>query len=157
MKRRVTLYEMARLALFAAVLAVMSPVAAAPADKPAAAQPAVAEPATPPPPPRSVFNMPSSPKEGRDPFFPTSTRPYEVISAATNHGGDLSGLSIKGFSGTANRRFVIINNHTFGVGDEEDITTSQGRIHVHCLEINGGTVLIEANGERRELTYGGAP
>jgi hypothetical protein len=106
---------------------------------------------------RSIFNLPSNSKEGRDPFFPNSTRPYENAVAALPQKADVSSLVLRGFSGPPDHRFVIINNHTFGVGDEEDVITSEGRIHVRCLEIKGNTVTIEINGERHELSYSANP
>jgi hypothetical protein len=103
--------------------------------------------------PRSVFVLPTNPSEGRDPFFPGSTRPYEAATAARPQAGDVSSLMLKGISGPPNRRLVIINNHTFGVGDEEDLVTPQGRIHIRCVEIKARSVVIESGGQRHELTY----
>ena len=119
------------------------PVAAAPV-----AQPAVPEVVS-----RSVFVIPANPKEGRDPFFPNSTRSYETVSAARPHAGDVSSLVLKGISGPPNHRLVIINNHTFGVGDEENLVTPQGPIHIRCLEIKASSVVIESSGQRHELNY----
>jgi hypothetical protein len=102
---------------------------------------------------RSTFNFPNNSNEGRDPFFPASMRPYENAIAAAPQKADVSSLVLRGFSGPPEHRFVIINNHTFGVGDEEDVITSQGRIHIHCLDIKGNTVIIEVDGERHELSY----
>jgi hypothetical protein len=102
---------------------------------------------------RSVFILPASMSEGRDPFFPNSLRPYANANPVPARGADLTSLTINGFSGQADHRLVIINNHTFAVGDEEDVITSQGRIHVRCLEIKDNSVLIEAEGHRQELTY----
>ncbi len=45
---------------------------------------------------KSVFLLPSNPNEGRDPFFPNSTRPYEDI--ISKHAVDVTSLEIKGFS-----------------------------------------------------------
>ena len=104
-----------------------------------------------PAPIRSVFIIPASPHDGRDPFFPESTRPYEA--AITSHVQQVINLVVKGISGTAGDRLVIINNHTFGVGDESDVLTSGGRVHVRCLEITANGVVIEANNQRRELNF----
>lgn len=101
----------------------------------------------------SIFIVPSSPREGRDPFFPNSTRPYKTAVAAVSHSADLSALAIKGFSGSVDHRFVIINNHTFAPGDEGDVITSGGRIHINCVEIKTSSVVIEIGGERHELFY----
>jgi hypothetical protein len=50
---------------------------------------------------------------------------------------------------------VIINNVTFGEGDEQMVTTAAGRAQVRCLEIRSQeqTVRIEINGQRRELKF----
>ncbi len=102
-------------------------------------------------PPASVFVQPENPHQGRDPFYPESTRPYANAVAA--HTAPISTLIIKGFSGTADDRTVIINNHSFAVGDEGDVTTPAGRVHVHCLLIKANSVIIEADHQRRELEF----
>jgi hypothetical protein len=103
--------------------------------------------------PRSVFILPSNPKEGRDPFFPDSTRPYEIAAAANPQVADITSLVLRGFSGLMDHRLVIINNHTFSAGDEGDVITSTGRIHLTCIEIKTNSVVIEVGGQRRELFY----
>ena len=104
-------------------------------------------------PAKSVFILPANAKEGRDPFFPESTRTFDAAVAA-NKTVEISALNIKGFSGTPGHRFVIINNHTFGSGDEGDVRTATGRIHIRCTEIRSDTVIIEVNGQRREMHLG---
>jgi hypothetical protein len=104
--------------------------------------------------PRSVFVVPKTPNEGRDPFFPTSARPYEVkTQAVQTHFADISSLVLKGVSGPLDHRLAIINNRTLAVGDEQDITTSQGRLHIRCVEIKNNSVVLEIGGERHELKY----
>ena len=100
----------------------------------------------------SVFVLPSNPHEGRDPFYPESTRPYASAAVATNVVA-VDTLIIRGFSGTSDDRTVIINNHSFGVGDEGDVTTPAGRVHLRCLAIKANSVVIEANHQRRELSF----
>ncbi len=102
---------------------------------------------------RSIFILPSNPREGRDPFFPDSTRPYKIAVAANPRVADVSSLVVKGFSGSMNRRLVIINNHTFAAGDEGDVVTPDGRIHLSCIEIRTNSVVIEVGGQRHELFY----
>jgi hypothetical protein len=104
---------------------------------------------------RSVFVLPTNPKEGRDPFFPNSTRPYE--DAASKNPGDLSSLVLRGISGSVDHRLVIINNHTFGVGDEGDVITPHSRIHIRCVEIKDNSVVVESGGQRHELSYVSSP
>jgi len=106
---------------------------------------------------RSIFILPSNPKEGRDPFFPNSSRSYEAVAAANARAGDVTSLVLKGFSGSKNHRLVIINNHTFAAGDTGDVITSDGRIHLRCIEIKNNSVVIEAGGQRHELIYSNKP
>jgi hypothetical protein len=101
---------------------------------------------------RSVFVIPATPQEGRDPFFPDSTRTHEE-SGVSNRSAAISALVIRGFSGPQNHRLVIINNHTFGVGDEGDVKTSGGRVHLRCTEIRANSVIIEISGMKRELNF----
>ena len=65
----------------------------------------------------------------------------------------MTSLVVKGFSGSMDHRLVIINNHTFAVGDEGDVVTSAGRIHLNCIEIKTNSVVIEVGGQRHELFY----
>jgi len=100
----------------------------------------------------SVFILPTSPAAGRDPFFPQSNRTYETAGTITNRNVEVTALVLKGFSGSPDHRLVIINNHTFAAGDAGDVTTSQGRIHVRCVEIKSRSVVIEVDGQYHELT-----
>ncbi len=106
-------------------------------------------------PAESVFIMPTSPEEGRDPFFPNSTRPYDAFIA--KRAVDVTSLEIKGFSEINGRRYVIINNHTFAAGDQGDVTTPQGRIHVRCLNVGTNSVLVESGGVRHVLKFSDGP
>lgn len=102
----------------------------------------------------SVFTLPAAPSDGRDPFFPNSTRPYEQ-SILKHHHVDVTSLQIKGFSEIAGRRYVIINNHTFGEGDEGDVLTPEGRIHIRCLSVGANSVLVESGGAQHILNFSG--
>jgi len=108
-------------------------------------------------PPHSAFTIPADTKEGRDPFFPDSTRPYEAAAAANPKVADVTSLVLKGFSGSLNNRLVIINNHTFAAGDEGDVITPVGRIHLTCIEVKTNSVVIEVGGQRHELFYANQP
>ena len=135
--------------MLAAMFAAASPVAAGSAATPVPAAPQM---------PRSVFTQPKNPKEGRDPFFPNSTRPYEGIPVpGVKNVTDFSALVIKGFSGVAPNQLVIINDVTFGVGDDREVRTSEGRIRIHCVGINGSSAVVEMNGQQHTLQYGGKP
>jgi hypothetical protein len=105
---------------------------------------------------RSTFVMPANPNEGHDPFFPDSLRPYQSM-VVNNHTAGITSLVFKGVSGPPGHQLVIINNHTFGAGDEGDVTTSQGRIHVRCVEIRDDSVVVESGGQRVILNYSNNP
>jgi hypothetical protein len=107
--------------------------------------------------PRSNFNIPASPKEGCDPFFPGSMRPYATAVVASAQSSDLTALRLNGISGMPNHRLAIINDVTFGVGDEAEVRTAQGRIRIHCVGITENTVVIESDGQRQELHYEDKP
>jgi hypothetical protein len=102
--------------------------------------------------PKSLFVMPDKPQEGRDPFFPNSMRPYEAAMAANRHSAAVGSLELRGFSGDLLHRLVIINNHTFAEGDEQYVITAAGRIQVRCIRINPTSAIIEADGQRVELS-----
>ena len=104
------------------------------------------------PAPRSVFVLPANPGEGRDPFFPKSNRPYESATPATNNVVEVTALVVKGISGAADHRLVIINTTTFAAGDTADVFTEQGRIRVHCVEIKPRSVVVEIAGHYHELS-----
>jgi hypothetical protein len=106
---------------------------------------------------RSVFNQPANPQEGCDPFFPNSNRPYESLTPVVSAAGDLSMLVMQGISGAPGHRLVIINNVTFGVGDDSEVHTPQGSVHVQCVEINSDSAVIEVGGQRHTLHYDDKP
>ena len=124
----------------------------------AAISPAIASetnepPATLPPAQRSIFNQPASPKDGRDPFFPSSMRLFASAVVPTSKTKDLSSLVIRGKSGPLDHPLVIINDVTFAEGDDRDVIIPDGRIHIHCVKIIGDLVVIEANGQRHQLRF----
>ena len=109
---------------------------------------------------QSVFVNPTNPSEGRDPFFPGSTRPYNSNPQSQIRGPSLAELSLRSILGTPPHVFAIINNHTFARGDDGDITTKSGqRLHVTCVDINAnaGTATVEANGMSEVLHLSGTP
>jgi hypothetical protein len=147
MKRRINSCKSAMAAGLSVALVMVLPAAAAPTAQPVAPETVS----------RSVFVIPANPKDGRDPFFPNSNRPYEVTQLGQPRVGDITALVLKGISGPPDRRLAIINNRTLGVGDEQDLVTSQGRIHIRCIEIKDNSVVIESAGQRYELKYATNP
>lgn len=105
--------------------------------------------------PRSEFVLPTKASDGRDPFFPlsarinVSTKPEkttEVPQPAT------VAMTLKGIArGVGTKRYALINDKTFTVGDEHEVLVSNSRVRVHCIEIKEDSVIIEINGARQEL------
>jgi hypothetical protein len=109
---------------------------------------------------QSAFVNPNNPSEGRDPFFPASTRLYISNPQSQIRGPALTDLTLKSILGTVPRVFAIINNHTFAPGDDGDVTTKSGqRLHIHCVDINpeAGTATVEAGGTSEVLHLSGGP
>lgn len=104
-----------------------------------------------PPVPQAVFNMPKSPKEGQDPFFPGSARLFGAVTTKTNASSSATALALKAVAGSPGHRFATINNIVFAEGEEREVSIAGGRIKVRCVEIQDEAVVIEANGARRTL------
>jgi hypothetical protein len=116
-----------------------------------------------PPIPRSVFEMPASPKDGHDPFYPDSTRLFankETRTSTSNAPTVAVQFALKGLAGQANARFATILPVGGGMparaidlaeGDEAQVVTPKGRMKVRCVEIKDESVVIEVAGVQREL------
>jgi hypothetical protein len=121
-----------------------------------------AEPASPETAPKSTFVMPNSPKDGRDPFFPNSMRPYESNPDAKKVDNSMLHTLRVGsiMNAGGGRLLAIINNHAFAPGDEGTVINDNGqRINIRCLEIDpkANTVTIESNGARATLSFSDKP
>jgi hypothetical protein len=105
--------------------------------------------------PKSVFIIPTTPQEGKDPFFPLSTRLFSVPVVVTTNVHSTApviiDLKLNGISGTADHRLAIINNHTFGADEEGVVSTPSGRVSIRCLEIKPDSVRVLVNGQERIL------
>jgi hypothetical protein len=106
--------------------------------------------------PRAEFQLPRKYADGRDPFFPNSTRPYasETVQAAPTKISEPDvDFILKGISGTTEQPLAIINTTTFTTGEENEIIFKTRRIKIRCIEINmtAGNCLIEYGGTRRQL------
>jgi hypothetical protein len=106
--------------------------------------------------PKSVFIIPTTSAEGKDPFFPLSKRfdpPPPVVTATTTNvpTNIVVQLDLKGISGAVNRRLAIINNQTFAIGEEGEVAVNAGRVRVVCKEIKDDSVLVLVNGQERTL------
>jgi hypothetical protein len=102
--------------------------------------------------PMSIFVIPATAQEGKDPFFPQSTRlhPAPPVTGATPP-PTVPELVLKGVSGSANRRLAIINNRTFARGEEGDVMWNGTRVRVKCTEIESDSVQVTVNGQVKVL------
>ena len=103
---------------------------------------------------RSTFVMPTTSREGKDPFFPKSDRPHRSgIKTGPTNSVVVAELTVNGFSGTSEKPLVIINNVTFGIGDELDVPFKGRKFRVRCTEVNitEGLVRVQIGSETREL------
>jgi hypothetical protein len=102
--------------------------------------------------PKSVFVIPTSSEEGKDPFFPQSTRlrPVQRV-VSSNLPPVVAELELKGVSGTANRRLAIINNRTFEAGEEGDVMCNGLRVRIKCLKIDPSSAQVFVDGKERTL------
>jgi hypothetical protein len=124
-----------------------TPPAAAAHPKAAPAEPEV---------PLSLFVNPATPQDGKDPFFPQSTRRIKVkqVTTTTNMAPSVATaeLELKGISGSLDHLLAIINNRTFETGEEGTVATNVGRVRLICKEIRSDSVRVLLNGTERTLT-----
>jgi hypothetical protein len=104
--------------------------------------------------PKSVFIVPTKPEQGRDPFFPNSERSVAMKKTpAAEQGSATAALVFNGISGAQDRRFAMINGHTFAEGEEAPVNTPSGRVEVRLIELKGEIAVVEVGGHRRELRF----
>ncbi len=108
--------------------------------------------------PQSVFAIPATDKEGRNPFFPHSTTTPPPPPPDLTKGGkggravDVSGqLVLKGITSPP-KRTAIINNRTFEAGESAEVKLPGGsKVLIKCLEIRADSAIVLVNGAEREL------
>jgi hypothetical protein len=90
---------------------------------------------------------PSGPKDGKDPFFPTSMRPYpkQVVRAGPQAHVDPTLELTTVFSGKHPE--AVVNSAILEVGDKQSVRTVDGHVTVKCLEIGIDNVLLQVEGE----------
>lgn len=104
---------------------------------------------------KSTFVMPNSPKDGCDPFYPKATSLYQTATVAPVKPVS-RGIDLLKYTGNFGTSMGSINDQNLAVGETQDIKTSAGLVSVRLLQINpDGSLIIEANGERRELKPAG--
>jgi len=105
--------------------------------------------------PLSVFN--ANDAQGKDPFFPESTRrltqPAIASAPKENTPAQNYSFSLKGISGSKLQPLALINNATVGVGEFAEVRASGRPVKIRCREIRDQSVVIEIDGtgEVKEL------
>ena len=105
---------------------------------------------------KSTFVMPRNKTEGRDPFHPSSTYPYE--QSVSKPGGSKTplptvDLKLTAIGGTPDNRLCTINGRTFGKGEDGEMTIGGGKVQVHIKDILEDSVVLTVNGEQREVRF----
>ncbi len=102
--------------------------------------------------PQSVFTIPSSPRQGRNPFFPrSSVSPVQIAKIVPGKGLDSSVFVLNGITSPP-KRTAMINARTFEPGEQGEVKLSNGaKVMIKCLEIREDSAIISVAGERREL------
>ncbi len=103
--------------------------------------------------PRSGFS--DDPNNGKDPFFPDSTRRLKQVGTTSNAApAHVSGqLTLRGIAGTKARPLALINNLTFSAGEFGEVKCGHQNVRIRCREIRNRSVIVEvsATGEVVEL------
>jgi len=96
----------------------------------------------------SVFN--DNRNFGKDPFFPKSHRreltPVKATDVVLKEGELPAGMVLKGLSGTKDKPLAIINNKTFGEGEEGEVRVINLLYRVKVVEIKERSIMISVNG-----------
>jgi hypothetical protein len=103
--------------------------------------------------PKSAFIIPTTPQEGKDPFYPRSLRLFTSVTVTPTNQPTAIGveLQLKALSGPPTHRLAIINNATFGPGEEGEVVTNAGRVRIVCVEIKEDSVMVLVGGQQRML------
>ena len=138
------------LSLCAALAAPAAPAAGSPAPAPGVSTNAGPAAALAAPVPQSVFIVPTSPKQGRNPFFPRST--FNTPAAQPKpEVVDTSQVVLNGLTSPP-RATAMINGRTFETGESGEIRLRNGaRVLVRCLEIRADAVVAVIGAQRCEL------
>lgn len=124
---------------------------------PAAQKPAPAKAAAMP---KSIFVLPTNPSQGRDPFFPDSTRPYTEDMPTTAAPIAIGSLALKSILDSGTQILAIINNHAFAAGEKGEVLTQDGhRLHIKLLEIKlkNKSVVVQVDGQDVTLSLPSHP
>jgi hypothetical protein len=105
--------------------------------------------------PQSVFVVPANLNQGRNPFFPHSTRGMMQQQAPvkpTQPVADVSELILNGIVPSGPVRTAMINGRTFEEGEEGAVTLRDGqKLPVKVDQIKEDSVMVTVRGQHREL------
>lgn len=137
-----------RLNVIVALIGSALTVTASPKTKTTLALPKVPEVAI----PQSVFNIPSQPTEGRNPFFPQSTAKVVLPPKVTpGNSVEPSSFVLNGITSPP-KPTAMINGRTFGPGEEGEVRLpAGGKMLIKVEEIKSESAVIVVGGVRREL------
>jgi len=102
--------------------------------------------------PKSEFV--DDPGNGKDPFFPRSSRRKVVVRTVETAPPDPtvpSFIKLKGISSAQGRKLAIINNYTLGEGEERELKVNGQILKLRCIEIKEKSVIIESGGATKEI------
>lgn len=104
---------------------------------------------------QSNFLLPTNNKEGKDPFFPKSLRPYVSATPTPNKTvTPLTEFVLKALTPQGNPPTAMINNRVLAAGEEGEIKLpSGGKALIHLLEIKDESAVIDVMGQRIELRF----
>lgn len=103
--------------------------------------------------PQSVFVIPSSPKDGRNPFFPRSTFGADTVVTPKPGHVEFSSFVLNGITSPP-KRTAMINGRTFEVGEEGEVRLQGGgKEFIKCEEIRADSAVILVHGQRLELRF----
>ncbi len=100
--------------------------------------------------PQSVFVIPATPKEGRNPFFPQAAVVGPIVHTK-QASVDTQAFVLNGITSPP-KQTAMINGYTFEPGEEHEVRLPGGaKIMVKCEQIKNDSATILAAGVRREL------
>ena len=102
--------------------------------------------------PQSVFNIPSQPSEGRNPFFPESIIKIAPPRINPANPTDLSSSLVLNGITSPPKPTAMINGRTFEQGEQGEVKLpAGGRMLIKVEEIKTESAIIVVGGQRREL------